>query len=584
MENQNKNINQSTGNFFGDPISNNQSYSPQINNPLTNQNQYYQMNEKENQNQNQNYFNQNQNYFNQNQNQNYYNQNQNYFNQNQNQNYYNQNQNQNYYNTNQYVNYNNQNISQQNTQMYPQQSQTFMQKLNSTASEVFDYLKSKTPSIPNITLPKNPLSKIDLTPTLTEINSKNFENEMENNITEVNCIKIEKSKLNDVNLICVIENPKIINDSYFKPSYVLYDIITKEFNWAVTRRYSDFIWLKETLQAIFPTEILPMLPQKQLTNRFDKTFIDKRMKGLQKFLDEIIKNENLKSCESLTVFLSCSDRNFFEQEMRVLNTKILSPPTINQIRTMDGKIKLMNFENIQNSFNYFSNINNFLKCQNDIINDILNNLNQFNYNIALACNNLEEVEKGFNKVNSLTEKVKLSDTINNVYIQYDTFFKNWKRILMNDSLIFQDKVISFFENIVGKTDNFSDLLVKQESLKDDFISRNGKLNIKKEAIWQKMDIKNFELNPFENIDPNQLYRDKKYAFEKMFYKETEEMNRIRGFIQYYYYQNYINFQNLINEFEKSYNNNLKEFTSSIEPSITNGVEVWSFLSSNIPQE
>jgi sorting nexin-7/30/sorting nexin-8 len=584
MENQNKNINQSTGNFFGDPISNNQSYSPQINNPLTNQNQYYQMNEKENQNQNQNYFNQNQNYFNQNQNQNYYNQNQNYFNQNQNQNYYNQNQNQNYYNTNQYVNYNNQNISQQNTQMYPQQSQTFMQKLNSTASEVFDYLKSKTPSIPNITLPKNPLAKIDLTPTLTEINSKNFENEMENNITEVNCIKIEKSKLNDVNLICVIENPKIINDSYFKPSYVLYDIITKEFNWAVTRRYSDFIWLKEILQAIFPTEILPMLPHKQITNRFDKNFIDKRMKGLQKFLNEILKNENLKSCESLTVFLSCSDRNFFEQEMRVLNTKILSPPTINHIRTMDGKIKLMNFENIQNSFNYFSNINNFFKCQNNIINDILNNLNQFNYNIALACNNLEEVEKGFNKVNSLTEKVKLSDTINNVYIQYDTFFKNWKRILMNESLIFQDKVISFFENIVGKTDNFSDLLVKQESLKDDFISRNGKLNIKKEAIWQKMDIKNFELNPFENIDPNQLYRDKKYAFEKMFYKETEEMNRIRGFIQYYYYQNYINFQNLINEFEKSYNNNLKEFTSSIEPSITNGVEVWSFLSSNIPQE
>ena len=560
MENQNKNINQSTGNFFGDPVTNMPSYYPQINNPLTNQNQFY---------------------YNQNQSQNYYNQNQypNYNNQNQNQYLNYNNQNQNYYNQNQY-----QNINQQNTDLYPQQPQSFMQKLNSTASGVFDYLKSKTPSIPNIPLPKNPLAKIDLTSTLTEINSKNFENEMNNNVTEVNCIKIEKSKLNDINLICKIENPKIINDSYFKPSYVLYDIITKEFNWAVTRRYSDFIWLKDTLQAIFPTEILPMLPQKQLTNRFDKTFIDKRMKGLQKFLDEIIKNENLKSCESLTVFLSCSDRNFFEQEMRVLNTKILTPPTINQIRTMDGKIKLMNFENIQNSFNYFSNINNFFKCQNNIINDILYNLNQFNYNIALASNNLEEVEKGFNKINSLTEKVKLSDSINNVYIQYETFFKNWKRILINESLIFQDKVISFFENVAGKCDNFSDLLGKQESMKDDFISRNGKLNIKKEAIWQKMDIKNFDLNPFENIDPNQLYRDKKYAFEKMFYKETEEMNKIRGFIQYYYYQNFINFQNIINEFEKSYNDNLKEFADSIEPSITNGVEVWSFLSSNIPLE
>ena len=549
MENQNININQSTGNFFGDPISNIQSYSPQINNPLTNQNQYSQINE----NQNQNQFN--------------YNQNQNQFN-------YNQNGNQNYYN---------QNINQQN-QFYPQQTQTFIEKINSTATEVIDYLKSKTSSISNISLPKNPLSKIDLSSTLTEINSKNFEDEMNNNIKEVNCIKIEKSKLNDKNLFCKIENPIIINDSYFKPSYVLYNIITKEFNWVVKRRYSDFIWLKETLQAIFPTEILPILPEKQITNRFDKNFIEKRMKGLQKFLDEIIKNENLKSCESLTVFLSSTDRTFFEQEMRVLNTKILTPPTINQIRTMDGKIKLMNFENIQNSFNFFSNINNFFKCQNDIFNDISYSLNQFNYNIVSACNNLEDVVKGFNKISSLTNKVKLSETMNNVYIQYETFFKNWRRILINESCIFQENIISFFESISGKCNNFSEILIKQESMKDDFINRNGKLNIKKEAIWQKMDIKNFELNPFENIDHNQLYRDKKYAFEKMFYKETDELNIIRGFIQYYYYENYINFKNLINEFEKRYNDNLKEFSKSIEPSITNGVEVWSFLSTNIPPE
>ena len=184
----------------------------------------------------------------------------------------------------------------------------------------------------------------------------------------------------------------------------------------------------------------------------------------------------------------------------------------------------------------------------------------------------------------MTNKVKLSETMNNVYIQYETFFKNWRRILINESCIFQENIISFFESISGKCNNFSEILIKQESMKDDFINRNGKLNIKKEAIWQKMDIKNFELNPFENIDHNQLYRDKKYAFEKMFYKETDELNIIRGFIQYYYYENYINFKNLINEFEKRYNDNLKEFSKSIEPSITNGVEVWSFLSTNIPPE
>ena len=59
-------------------------------------------------------------------------------------------------------------------------------------------------------------------------------------------------------------------------------------------------------------------------------------------------------------------------------------PTINQIRTMDGKLKLLNFQNIQNSINYFNNINHFFKCQNEIIQGIQTNLHKFKYNITLA--------------------------------------------------------------------------------------------------------------------------------------------------------------------------------------------------------
>ena len=543
MQNQKSTFPMSTGNFFGEPST--EKYSTQINNPLNNQSSNFI------------------------QNQNYYSQNQNYYSQNPN-----------YYSQSHFLP---QNIQQQNNnQFYPQQ-QTFMQKVNSTATGVIDYLKSKTPSMPTINLPSNPLAKIDLSVTLTEINTNEFENETKNNISEVNCATIQKSKLNNIDVVCKIINPRIINDSYIKPSYVLYDIVTEQFNWVVSRRYSDFIWLKDTLQAIFPMEILPVLPKKKLTNkRFEKEFIEKRTKGLQNFLNNILKNENLKSCESLSVFLSCSERNFFEQEMRVLNTNILTAQNINHIRSMDGKIKLMNFESIQNSIGYFNNINNYFKCQNETIQTIQSNLHNFNYNLTLACINLDEVEKGFNKLNSLSEKVKLSESISNVLIQYETFFKNWKRILMNETIVFKDVVKSFFKNIKGKCENFSNLITKQETMREDFINKITKLNLKKETLWQKMDMKNFEINPLENIDTALLFRDKKYAFEKMCYKETEELNKTRGFIQYYYYQNYMNFKNLLNEFEKSYNDNLKEFSTSIQPTVTDGVEVWSFLSSNIP--
>ena len=550
----------STGNFFADPIPNTETYSPNINNPLLN---------SQNQNDIQiNFQNQNQNQF--------------QYQQNQNKSQYQQNPSQFQYQQNQYFQnqYYPQNIQQQNNQIYPQQQQTILEKINSTASEVLDYFKFTKP-----TTNQQNINSIDLKLTLTEINTKNFEEEIKNNISEINCNKIQQSKLNNIKVTSKIQNPRIINDSYIKPSYVLYDIITEPFNWVVTRRYSDFIWLKDTLQAIFPMEILPLLPKKKITNkRFEKDFIEKRTKGLQKFLDSILENENLKSCESLSVFLSCSDRNFFEQEMKVLNTNILSAPTINQIRTMDGKLKLLNFENIQNSINYFNNINHFFKCQNEVIQGIQTNLHKFNYNLTLASIDLDEVEKGFNKLNNLCEKVKLNENIVNVFNQYETFCKNWKRILLNESLVFKNVLKSYLKEVKGKCDYFSTLITKQETMKDDFISRINKLNLKKETLWQKMDMKNFDMNPLENIDTALLFRDKKYAMEKMCYKETDELNKIRGFIQYYYYQNNNNFNNLLNEFENGFINNLKEFSKSIQPSITDSVDVWSNLSSNIPLE
>ena len=62
-----------------------------------------------------------------------------------------------------------------------------------------------------------------------------------------------------------------------------------------------------------PTNFIPQLPKKKIGNRrFEEDFIEKRMKGLQFFLDEILKNENLKSTETLVTFLSF-ERGFFEQ-------------------------------------------------------------------------------------------------------------------------------------------------------------------------------------------------------------------------------------------------------------------------------
>ena len=270
--------------------------------------------------------------------------------------------------------------------------------------------------------------------------------------------------------------------------------------------------------------------------------------------------------------------------MKLFNPNILKPTFVNQIRSFEGKVKLINFENLQNSKNYFNNLNNFLKSQNETLQIIHHNLNKFHMNLATACTNLDEVEKGFKKLNEISKKVNLSNNMCNVYEQYEIFFKNWKRLQINQTCVIKDVVNNFFKDIKGKCQTFSDLISLQENLKDDYINKSNKLNLKKESLWNQMDIKKWELNQMENIDMMLIYRDKNYAKEKMCFKETNDLKGIKSFIQYFYYCNYINYNILFKEFEKSYIDNLQEFTNQIQPNITDGVEVWSHLSSNIRVE
>ena len=106
---------------------------------------------------------------------------------------------------------------------------------------------------------------------------------------QLNCRKIEKSPLNDKKVTITIQNPKAIETSIFQPNYIIYEIITDVTQWQVERRYSDFDWLRQTLKKIHPGLYCPPLPQKKLgSRRFENDFVAKRMKYLNKFLNDIV--------------------------------------------------------------------------------------------------------------------------------------------------------------------------------------------------------------------------------------------------------------------------------------------------------
>ena len=479
---------------------------------------------------------------------------------------------QNYYNQYQYQNqmvnyYQNQNWTNPQSSSNPPPSQSIFQKVSETAM--------------NLIKKEDPLNLI------TDINPKFLDDLINKSKKEINCQILQKSKLSDIKEIkAIISNPRKINDSLLKNNYILYDITTPKLNWYVNRRYSDFIWLREILSSLFPTILIPQLPKKKIGNRrFEEDFIQKRIKGLQNFLDEILKNDIIKTAEPLISFLSLTERNFFEQQMKIINPKNLNADNIVNIKTFNGKSEIADMENellnnISNR-NYFNSVEEFFNSQKDEIKEIKNNLTEYSLLMRKASKHLEQIEQGFNRLNQFYNKANLAKDICNVFEQYQIFCKNWKRIHINQTNIINNKLNEYFKYLKNKGESLVELIKRQNEVQSDYDKIREDLTNKKENLWKKMDISKWEMNQMAQIDSALLFRDKNYAFSKMCFQETMLVNNKGDLLGFYYINNILNIKKVIECLEKYSVENLVNFSKEIEPTVTDVVNVWSNLASNI---
>ena len=430
----------------------------------------------------------------------------------------------------------------------------------------------------------NLIKKEDPINIITDIRPNELENEIKKSNKEVQCQILEKSKINNIEIKSTISNPRKINDSLVKNSYLLYDVTTPNFNWLVNRRYSDFVWLREALCSLFPTTFIPQLPKKKMGNRrFEDDFIEKRLKGLQFFLDEILKNEILKSADPLITFLSCSERGFFEQQMKIITPKMINVDSIIGIKSFTGKVVVADLDNefFNNSNIYFNNVENFFNLQSDLIKNIKDNLNNYNIHMVEACKNLEEMENGFSKLSQYYSKANLAKDICNVFEQYQIFFKNWKRIHINQTSIVRSKLNEYFKYLKNNGLSLIELIERQNTIQKEYQKIKDDLMNKKEGYWKKMDITKWEMNPMEQIDSALLFRDKNYAFSKMCFQETMNLTYKGDLLGYYFSNNIINIKKVLENIEKFSVDNLVSFSKEIEPTVTDVVNVWSNLASNL---
>lgn len=185
-------------------------------------------------------------------------------------------------------------------------------KLNRGLS--FSAISSRPPALPSLQA-EDPWAFNSGYTEYTEPSSSNFVPGTINTITPASVTQPVTESLNsaegfqwflDMDVITIKFAPE---REGFLFKHVNYIVESQKRETTVVRRYSDFWWLMECLVKRYPFRILPALPPKKIgVNGFyftvDESFLEKRRKGLARFLNFITRHPILKDDYLVEMFLT----------------------------------------------------------------------------------------------------------------------------------------------------------------------------------------------------------------------------------------------------------------------------------------
>ena len=269
----------------------------------------------------------------------------------------------------------------------------------------------------------------------------------------INCKKNEVTCLEKYEKIEIkIEVSKKVEKGIFSSGQIIFtfNIKTEPLNFFVNRKYVDFYWLREKLQIIYSTNILPEI--QDIDYRFEESPEEKHERAkriFQKFLDFILKDPLIKTSEILYDFLSIEKDSEFKKK-KLEYDKIKAPVEIKNFKFIDGKVRI----NInKKKEEYFEIINDSIES-NQII------LDEINRNFVKLKNKMNDIINIYLSFIPLFEKLinineKYGEHVINIesYKHIKFIFELWSKILkQQNSFFFVD--INEYMNFISRNINF----------------------------------------------------------------------------------------------------------------------------------
>lgn len=350
--------------------------------------------------------------------------------------------------------------------------------------------------------------------------------------------KLMELQRNNIALqVNILDPTKEGKKGLFKKNITSYKVQCPQLNTEVKRTYLDFEWFRSQLVLRYPLRLVPPLAKENMVKQIEsllklenEEYIElRKLRYLQRFIDNILKRNIFKTSPVLYEFLVLDEERFKSYQKKLNNKKYELSISLDNLITLKGKI---NCELKEDSIQNTNNMNKKFNTLSEIYNKIYSFTSHLVVDFQNLHSHLNQLSLYFLKLNQCLSEYNCNncDDMKKIYANFTKIFYDWSISFKTKSEYFNKDFRETFNYFGLCINEMNTLYKKYPEYKNEYETFSVMINKKKEKLFASKTIEKWGVEPGTEDDIPNYLDNKEVAFSKMLFKEShllkEEKKRI----------------------------------------------------------
>ncbi|CAG9326856.1 unnamed protein product [Blepharisma stoltei] len=311
-----------------------------------------------------------------------------------------------------------------------------------------------------------------------------------------------------------------------------YTVKTFPFGWSVKRSLNDFAWLRTCLVNTHPGVYAPPIPPTRVLRASKEESLLKDMRFLNYHMDAITHHPTLRKSPLLETFLKETDEMKFELFQKMMSN-VKKPDAVENIPTADG----VTMCNPSLSEEYSSIVDRYFEPSQNLVKNTKKTSEKTQEQLVSSSNSIKRLAGDTGSLRVMQGLSPENKTEADLYQILEEAMTSWSSYDMKRKNTLEKHLTAFFKYTLHETTPFKDLLKDRENHYKSYVKAERDLNARKDKLWTRGDVRNWELNPNDqSVDITVLQKDKTLAFTKMLHEDTNSVKKLRDMYAYHNYK------------------------------------------------